>query len=329
MEPSPVRWGIIGTAHIARKVIRGIGHSRSSVVNAVASRDWSRAVEFAKEQGIPQPFGSYENLLRSTEVDAIYNPLPNSMHAEWTIRAMEAGKPVLCEKPFAATAAEAREMAEVSKRTGMLLAEAFMYRYHPVYARLFELLDSGAIGRVMTIDSTFAFRLADRHNIRASSELAGGSLMDVGCYCVNFSRMVAGAEPSRAVAFERRTTVDDTLVGLLEFPNGVLARFEGSIESYHRRRAEIAGTDGAIVIEDPWTPGEDQARIFLQRDKKEETIVAAGANVYQLEIEAFVRALRTHEPLRWPAEDGVKNMAVIDALYESTRKGKAVEVEEV
>jgi len=329
MEQAPVRWGIIGTANIARKIIRGIGQSRSSMVNAVASRDWSRAVEFAKEQGIPQPFGSYESLLNSHEIDAVYNPLPNSMHAEWTIRAMEAGKPVLCEKPFAATAAEAREMVEVSKRTGMLLAEAFMNRYHPVYDRVFELIDSGAIGQVTTIDSTFSWRLTDRNEIPASSDLAGGSLMDVGCYCVNLSRMIAGVEPSRAFAFERRTSVDDTLVGVLEFPNGVLARFESSIESYHRRRAEIRGTDGAIVIDDPWTPGEDQARIFVQRNKKEETIVAPGANVYQLEIEAFVRALRTREPLRWPPEDGVKNMAAIDALYESARSGNTVAVKNV
>lgn len=322
----PVRWGIMGAARIARQFVRGIGQSRGSVVSAVASRNLARAIEFAKEHDIPRAFGSYDELLQSPDVDAVYVPLPNSMHAEWTIRALEAGKPVLCEKPFAASAGEAREMVAASRRTGMLLAEAFMYRFHPMYERVFGLIESGAIGRVIAINSAFTFFLEDRSEIPASGELAGGSLMDVGCYCVNFSRMIARAEPSKVFAFERRTTVDDSMVGAMAFPNGPLAHFECSIEASERCRAEIAGTDGEIVLENAWIPGEADAVVLLRRGGEEERIVTPGVNTYRLEVEDFVRALRTGKPLRWPPEDSINNMAAIDALYESARTGHAVEV---
>jgi len=322
----PVRWGILSTANIGRALIRGIGMSASSCVQAVASREWTRASEWAKEHGLPRAFGSYEGLLRSGEVDAIYNPLPNSLHAEWTIKALEAGLPVLCEKPFAVSAGQAEKMVAVAKRTGKLLAEAFMYRFHPMYDHILERLNEGVIGKVTSIRSCFAFRLSDRRNIRASAELAGGSLMDVGCYCVNLARRIAGCEPARAHAFERRTTVDDTLFGTLEFPNGILCHFESSIENHPRSCAEIVGTEGMILIENPWFPGEESARFVLRRGDHEEIIHTPGANGYQLEVEDFVNAYRTHQPLRWPPEDAIANMAVIDALYASVREGRAVEV---
>lgn len=323
---SPVRWGILSTANIGRALVRGIGMTASSCVQAVASREWTRANEWAKEQGIPRAFGSYEDLLRAGEVDAIYIPLPNSLHAEWTIKALEAGLPVLCEKPFAVNAGEGREMIAAAKRTGVLLAEAFMYRFHPVYDQIIERINEGAIGQVTSIRSCFTFRLSDRRNIRASAELAGGSLMDVGCYCVNLARRIAGCEPARAHAFERRTTVDDTFFGALEFPNGILCQFESSIESHPRSRAEIVGTEGMILIEHPWFPGEDSAQFILRKGDREEIVRTPGANCYQSEVEDFVKAYRTHQPLRWPPEDAVANMAVLDALYASAREGRAVEV---
>jgi len=322
----PVRWGILSTANIGRALIRGIGMTSSSCVQAVASREWTRASEWAKEHGLPRAFGSYEDLLRSGEVEAIYNPLPNSLHAEWTIKALEAGLPVLCEKPFAVNAEEAQEMAAAAKRTGKLLAEAFMYRFHPMYDHVLEWINGGEIGKVTSIRSCFTFCLSDRGNIRASGELAGGSLMDVGCYCVNLARRVAGCEPLRAHAFERRTTVDDTLFGTLEFPHGILCHFESSIENHPRSWAEIVGTEGMIFIENPWFPGEESARFILRRGDHEEVVSTAGANCYQLEVEDFVNAYRTHQPLRWPPEDAVANMAVIDALYTSVREGRVVQV---
>ena len=322
----PVRWGILSTAQIGRAFVRGVGLSKNGCVQVVASRDWSHACEWAKENGIPRFLGSYDDLLASKEIDALYNPLPNSMHAEWTIRALEAGIPVLCEKPLAWNANEAREMVAVSRKKNVLLGEAFMYRYHPVYDRIFQLIESGAIGRVTSIRSLFTFCLEDRADIRATAELAGGALMDVGCYCVNLARRVAGCEPERAFAFERRSTVDDTLFGSLAFPNGILSQFECSIESQHRRRAEIAGTKGMIVLDDPWTPGEQQASFLLRRGEQDEIITTPGANCYHLEAEDFADACKYHRPLRWPIEDAIANMSVIDALYTSAKQGCAVSV---
>jgi len=323
---SQVRWGILSTAHISRALIKAIGLSDGSCIQAVASREYTRAYEWAKEHGIPRVFGSYDEMLHSGEIDAIYNPLPNSMHAEWTVKSLEAGLPVLCEKPFTVDAAEGREVAAVAKRKGLLVAEAFMYRYHPMYDEVLARIASGVIGQVVSIRSTFAFRLTDRSNIRASGELKGGALMDVGCYCVNLARRIAGCEPSRAHAFERRTTVDDTLWGSLEFPNGIVSQFECSIESHHRTWAEITGTEGAILIPNPWFPGEEQAQFTIKHGDREETVRTAGANTYRLEVEDFAHAFRAHESVRWPIEDAVANMAVIDALYTSARKGAVVSI---
>jgi predicted dehydrogenase len=324
-----IRWGILSTANITRSIIRGVGMSSSSCVQAVASRDFTRAGEWAKEHGVPRIFGSYEELLNSGEVDVIYNPLPNSMHAEWTIKALEAGYPVLCEKPFAISAAEAGEILAASKRTGRLVAEAFMYRQHPMYDKVIDLVRNGAIGTLTSIRSIFTFALPDRNNIVTSSELAGGSLMDVGCYCVNIARLITGREPIRVQAMERRNDVDDSFFGLMEFPDGVYSQFESSIESQSRERAEIAGTDGAIIIESPWFPGERQAQFTLLRGENSEIIQTPGANCYHLEIEDFVNAHRTHSPLRWPPEDAVANMAVIDALFASARESHSMEVSPV
>jgi len=323
-----LRWGILSTAHIGRALVRGIGQSDGSCVQAVASREWTRAGEWAKEHGIPRAFGAYDELLASDEIDAVYNPLPNSLHAEWTLKAIEAGIPVLCEKPLTVDAAEARKVVAAAQRAGVLLAEAFMYRFHPMYDQIMDLIGSGAIGDVVAIRSAFTFRLTDRSNIRCSGELAGGALMDVGCYCVNLARRIAGCEPRRAQAIERRTTVDDTLMGTLEFPNGVLAQFECSIENAGRSGAEIAGTEGLILIPKPWFPGEDQAEFTLRRGDEEETITTPGANTYRLEVEDFARALRNHDSPRWPADDAVANMAVIDALYASAKDRRCVEVEQ-
>jgi len=293
-------------------------------VQAVASREYSRASEWAKEHGIPRAFGSYDDMLRSGEIDAVYNPLPNSLHAEWTLKALEAGLPVLCEKPLTANAAEAHSIADASSRTGKLVAEAFMYRYHPVYDAIDRLLEEKAIGDVVAIKSTFTFRLEHRADIRTSAELAGGALMDVGCYCVNFSRRIARCEPARVHAFERRTSVDDTLVGSLEFPGGIVAQFECSMESHGRQHAEIVGTAGMIEIPAAWYPGEDMGQIVLRRGAREDVIQTPGGNCFRLEVEDFGRALRTRTPVRWPIEDAVANMTVIDALYRSAREGCVV-----
>lgn len=322
----PIRWGVLSTANIGRRFVHAVGNSATSCVQAVASRDWTRASEWAQELGIPRAFGSYDELIHSKEIDALYISLPNSLHAEWTIKALEAGVPVLCEKPFTVNADQAREVAAVARRTGVLAVEAFMYRFHPVYDRILGLLEEGAIGEVISLSSAFAFRLSDRANIRASAELAGGALMDVGCYCVNVSRRMAGCEPVRVQAFERRTTVDDTLMGALVFPNGILAQFECSIENNYHTRLEITGTQGAIILDSPWIPGETETHFVLRREKHEEIITTPGADPYQLEAEDFVAACRRERSPRWGLDDVIANMTVIDALYASTRNNAAVMV---
>lgn len=325
----PLRWGILGTAAIVPAVMEGIRRTTSSVVSAVASRKASRAETWAREHDVPHAFGSYETLLRSGLVDIIYNPLPNSLHAEWTIRALEAGLPVLCEKPLSVTAAEARQVAAVSRKTGMLAVEAFMYRFHPMYDVLLNTIHDGAIGDLVCIQSTFTWYLEDRTQIVASAELAGGALMDVGCYPVNLARLVAGEEPDTAAAFQHGGAVDDTLAGVLRFPSGVLAYVECSIEGYERARAEIVGTRGSIVVESPWHPGDEQARFILRRDGREETIATPGANRYQLEVEDFVEAVLTDRTPRWTVDDAIANMAAIDALLASARTGAVVPIERV
>lgn len=322
-----VRWGILGTARINRAFIEGVGLSTESCVQAIASREWTRANEWAKNFGVPRAFGSYDELIHSGEVDAIYNPLPNSMHCEWTIRALEAGLPVLCEKPFAANAAQARDMVATSRRTGVLLAEAFMYRYHPIYDHVMERVTSGDLGDLVSIRVSQCFCMTDRStNIRASAELAGGAVMDVGCYCINFCRRVTGEEPVRAIAFERRTTVDDTFMGTLAFPGGTLAQFEVSMESQGRSRAEIAGTKGLIVMDKPFFPGREDTHFTIRRGDSEEIVRVPGVDCYHLEVKDFVHAMQTGRDTRWPAEDAILNMAVIDAVYAAAKQGRAVDV---
>jgi predicted dehydrogenase len=199
-----------------------------------------------------------------------------------------------------------------------------MYRFHPMWSRVLEAIWGGRIGTVTSIASRFTFRLEDRAEIPANAELGGGALMDVGCYCVDLARRIAATEPVRAIAFERRTTVDDTLHGMLEFPAGVVAQFECSIESHERQRAEIAGTDGAIWIDHPWFPGVESASFLVRREGgREEVVTTPGGDPYRLEVEDFVAVVSGRRKPRWGIEDAIANMAAIDALYASARSGRA------
>jgi D-xylose 1-dehydrogenase (NADP+, D-xylono-1,5-lactone-forming) len=328
MSPRPVaslRWGILGTASIARALIPAIRASGCGTVAAVASRDPARAAAFAAEHSIPLACG-YGDFLERGVVDVVYNPLPNHLHATWTTRCLEAGLPVLCEKPFALDAAEARAVAAVARRTGVPVAEAFMYRFHPLYDRLRELLDTGAIGEIVSVASCFTFFLDDRTALPARAELGGGALMDVGCYCVELARRIARREPVCAHAAARLGDVDETLVGVLEFPGGVLASLECSIAAFERHAATIAGTRGAIVIRAPWFPGVDAGELRLQLEGREEVIATAGGDGYVLEVQDFARACATGAAPRWPVEDAVANMAALDALRAAARTGTPIAV---
>jgi len=296
-------------------------------VEAVASRDAARAAAWAERHGIPLAYGSYQALLDDGRVDLVYNPLPNRLHVPWTLRALEAGRPVLCEKPLAVHAGEARRVEAAARRTGLHVAEGFMYRHHPVYRKVRDLIEAGAIGTVSTIHSRFTFLLEDRSANPASAAMAGGALMDVGCYCVHLSRMIAGCEPTRVSAFERRSRVDDLMLGMLDFPNGILAQFETGIASAERHGAEINGTTGTLVLERPWHPGVERAEVRIRRwGKEDEVFPVPGADPYFLQVEDFVAVCRGEREPRWTLRDAVHNMDVIDALFRAAREGRAVPV---
>src|SRR5579884_3712182 len=224
----PLRWGILGTGNIARQFAGAFGTAQRSVLAAVGSRELSSAQTFARTHGIPEAFGSYDQVLASGDVDAVYVSLPNSMHHQWTIAALRAGKHVLCEKPIASNSAEAEEMFEVARRQGRVLMEAFMYRSHPQTLAVIEAVRAGAIGQVRLIRTSFCYRtMRIAGNIRFDPKLAGGALMDVGCYCTDFSRLIAGVEPTRVVATGQKheTGVDEIAGAVLEFPNQITASF--------------------------------------------------------------------------------------------------------
>jgi xylose dehydrogenase (NAD/NADP) len=311
------KWGILGCANISRAIVDAMKLTKNGVVHAIASRDIKKAQEWQRLYGIEKACGSYIEILDSGGIDAIYIPLPNSMHAEWCLKAIERRIPVLCEKPFALNAEQALTVTEASAKSGIPVAEAFMYRFHPLYKKVLDAVSQGKIGKLSTIFSRFTFMLDDPESICANPGLGGGALMDVGCYCVNLSRLITGCEPLRAKAFATGEKVDETMTGMLEFPDGILAYFETGIASFERHYAEIAGTEGAIIIESPWFPGENEARFIIRTNSGDEIITTPGANCYTLELEDFMDAVINNRPLRWSADDAVKNMAAMDALYSS------------
>lgn len=325
MTESTVRWGILSTANIGRAaVVPAIQASANGRVVAVASRDAERAGAFAAAAGIPRHHGSYEALLDDDDVDAVYVPLPNALHREWTIRAAERGKHVLCEKPLALTAAECVEMADAAEQHGIVLMEAFMYRFHPRTERLLEHVRGGIIGEVRVVRSAFTFRLRSETNIRLDPDLGGGALMDVGCYCVNASRTVAGTEPVEAQAFAAWTSrgVDASLSGALRFADGLVARFDCALTLERREVCEVAGTDGTILVDSAFLPGTADVPLRTLRGREGEDVeTVRGADEYRLMVEHFADAVLTGTRLRYDAHEAARNMRAIEALYASARAG--------
>jgi predicted dehydrogenase len=320
---APVRWGILSTAHINRKLLAGAALSSEVEVVAVGSRDLSRARTFADEHGIPDAYGSYEELLADPAVEAIYNPLPNTMHCEWSVRALEAGKHVLCEKPMSSSVAEVEEAFAASKRTGLHLMEAFMYRHHPQAKRLAALVAEGAIGALRVIRSTFSYGLFDESNIRLRTDVDGGSLMDVGCYCISGSRLLGG-EPEAVFgrAFIGPTGTDWAFTGSLRFPGDVLALFDCATCLPNRDELEVIGSDGSLFLDDPWHCLNPV--VELRRDDGTERIEVEAANPYRLELEDLGRAIRTGTPPLLGRDDAVAQARVISALRRSAADGRDV-----
>ena len=324
MTDPRVRWGVLSTASIGRRAVNpAIQASCNGTLDAVASRDAGRARAFAAEYGIARHLGSYEALLADRAIDAVFIPLPNSLHKEWSIKAAEAGKHVLCEKPLALSAAECREMQAAATANGTLLMEAFMYRFHPRTERVVALARNGSLGALRSVRSAFTFRLLSDENIRMQPELGGGALMDVGCYCVNASRTMVGAEPVEVQAWANwaRSGVDAELTGTLRFASGVLAHFDCALSMDRRELVEVAGTDASVTLDSAFVGGRERVTYIERRERIETVHEMDGADQYQLMVEHFADCVLHQRPLRYTASEAAANMLVIEALYRSARAG--------
>ena len=323
-----VRWGVLGAANIAvRKVIPAMQSGDWCEVTALASRDLEKAEEFAAELGIPKAYGSYDELLADSEIEAVYNPLPNHLHLPWSIKAAEAGKHVLCEKPIALNALEARQLLQVRDRTGLKIEEAFMVRTHPQWLKVRELIDAGRIGQVVSVAGHFSYNNPDKSNIRNVAEFGGGGLMDIGCYMILFARLVFQNEPRRVIGLiqeDAATRTDVLTAALLEFPHGQ-ASFTCGTRMTPFQRFQIIGTAGRIEVQIPVNAPPDHACRILVDDGSD--LFAAGAEILELEIcdqyttqgDLFSRSLR-EDPMAeavMSLEESIKNMAVIDAIFRS------------
>ena len=320
---TPVKWGILSTANINGKLLAGAAESVEVEVVAVGSRDRSRAEEFARHWQIERAYGSYDELLADPDVEAVYIPLPNSMHCDWSVRALEAGKHVLCEKPMSRHPADVEAAFDAAERTGRLLTEAFMYRHNPQTARLTELVAAGAIGELRVIRSAFTYLLLDHDNIRLRTDVEGGALMDIGCYCVSGSRLLGG-EPELVYGqqFTGPSGTDWVFTGSLRFPGDVLATFDCGTSAAERDELEAIGTEGSLFLDDPWhcrTPV-----IELRCGGKVERIEVAPQDSYRLELENLGAAIRGEAKLLLGREDAVAQARVIEALYRSAAEQRAV-----
>ena len=322
---SKVRWGILSTADIGMaQVTPAIQQASNCEVVAIASRTADRAAAAAAELGIPGSYDSYQALLAADDVDAVYIPLPNDMHAEWTIKAAAAGKHVLCEKPLALSAAQATEMAEACLEAGVKLGEAFMYRHHPSWVEARQLVTDGAIGELQAITSWFSYFNDDPTDIRNRLDNGGGALMDVGCYNINLSRMLFGAEPISIQAAVRRDPVMgiDTLTSaVLEFPGGGQSTFTCSTRAENYQEVHIVGSTGRIEIEIPFNiPPDRETRIYLTRGgdppiaPDTETLTFDPVDQYTIQAELFARAILDDADVPVPIEDAIANMSVIETI---------------
>ena len=335
---SKVRWGVLGAAKIAvTKVIPAMQRSGLAEVAAIASRDISKARAAADKLGIDRAYGSYEELLADPDIECIYNPLPNHMHVPWSIKAAEAGKHVLCEKPIGLSVAECRELMAVRDRTGVRVGEAFMVRTHPQWLRAREIVRSGSIGDLRAIVCAFSYFNRDPANVRNVPEWGGGGLMDIGCYPIQISRFLFGREPLRvSAAIERDPEfgVDRLTSGLLDYGTGQCV-FTCSTQMIPYQRVQVFGTQGRVEIEVPFNaPPDRPCRLFL--DKKGD-LTGAGIATEEFEIcdqytiqgDAFSRAIREGGEVPTPLEDSLGNMAVIEALFKSAADGTQVQPESV
>jgi xylose dehydrogenase (NAD/NADP) len=318
-----VSWGFLSTANINDKLLAGAAGSDRVDVIAVASRDTERAEAYARERGIERAYGSYEDLLADPDVEAVYISLPNSMHVEWSVRALEAGKHVLCEKPLSRRAADVERAFDVAEQSGRLLMEAFMYRHNPQTARLKELVDGGAIGRLRLVRAAFSFPLADPKNVRLDASLDGGALMDVGCYCVSGTRLLGG-EPEQVYGEQvlGESGVDELFTGTMRLPDDVLAQFDAGLVLQVRDVLEAIGEEGSLFLDDPWHCKRPVIELRTAHGMDEIAVEPAGS--YRLQLENLSDAIRGEAEPLLGREDAVGQALAIEALYRSAVEGRPV-----
>lgn len=323
---SKIRWGVLSTAHIGTAtVIPAMQQGVYCEVAAIASRDLEKAEAEAQRLGIPMAYGSYEELLADSQIDAIYNPLPNHMHVPWSIKALEAGKHVLCEKPIAPTVAEAQKLLDAAKQyPNLKVMEAFMYRFHPQWQLARQMVQEGKIGTLRAVQSFFSYYNDDPRNIRNIADVGGGGMLDIGCYNVSVSRFIFGAEPQRVsgiVEYDPQLNTDRLDSGILDFGQGT-ATFTCSTQLTSYQRVNIFGTEGRIEIEIPFNaPTNRPCKIWYQHGNELEEILLDTCNQYTLQGDQFALAVLNNTDVPTPLEDAVANMRVIEAVIRSSKSG--------
>ena len=326
-----IKWGILGAADIATEhVIPAMLGSKYSLVNAIASRNFDKAKDVADRFNIPKYFGSYEELLGDSEIEALYIPLPNHMHVPWAIKALEAGKHVLLEKPIGLSSAEAEELlTESKKHPNLKIMEAFMYRHHPQWIKVKELIDSGIIGEVKTIQSFFSFYDDNERSIVNRKDYGGGSLMDIGCYPISLSRFIYDGEPESVFAdinYHPVFGIDIDATVQMKFKNGT-SSFFSSIRLEERQQAQIYGSEGKIEFQIPFNPiANVPSKMFLHLNNKTEEIIFDPCDQYGIQADLFARAIIDDTDVSTPLTDAVDNMKVIEKIIESDKLGKQVDV---
>jgi xylose dehydrogenase (NAD/NADP) len=324
--PGTLRWGLLGTARINRSVIPPLRASRRNRVDAVASRTLERAAAYAGQWGIDRVFGSYEAMLADPAIDVVYIALPNALHAMWTIRAVEAGKHVLCEKPLALSVWEVDAVIAAAARHGRVVAEAFMYRHHPQTALVSQFIGDGAIGDLRLVRGSFTFQHTRKEDARWDPAMGGGSLWDVGCYPVSFARLAAGAEPIdvRGAQALGPTGVDVTFAGVLRFPGDVLAVVDSCFVAPFHTGVEIVGSVATLRVATPFKPGRGASVVLVGDDGSSRVVAAEEQDLYTGEVEDLAGAVLDGTAPRVSLADSRGNVATLVALYEAARTGTSV-----
>ena len=327
MPNKVLNWGLLSTARINRALIPPLKASKRNQLTAVASRTKDAADSYAREWKIPQAYGSYESMLADPEIDVIYISLPNRLHAEWTIKAVEAGKHVLCEKPLALTVEEVDAVKDAAHKHSRVVAEAFMYRHHPQTLKVQDLVRNGSLGTLKLIRGSFTFVISREGDVRLRPELGGGSIWDIGCYPISYARSVVGRDPRQVFGWQVTgpTGIDETFVGQMRFADDILMQFDSSFDIPFHSFMEIIGSEGTLNIPRPFKPETDE-KLYLTRDDKTETIKVKGQELYIGEVEDMADAILLGKESRISLDDSRGNVATIRALLESARTGKPVEL---